>query len=422
MQTISAFLSAEDEWSPMPLAANAGKSFIGSYVLGMGFTMSLEEAQAHIARDARNAEVLFPYLNGEDLNSHPQQLASRWVINFWDWPLDRSIEDEVWASADERQRGLWLREGRVPADYPGRVAADFPDLLRTIETAVKPERQRRDEQGNFALRSPLPQRWWHYADKRPALYHAIGRGGMFARHPEGWSAPSSGIGRVMVNARVTRHFTPSFCTFEPVFHEKVVVLVLDTYAELALMNSSLVQAWVWNFSSTMKRDLNFSPSDCFETLPFPLTLPEQLESLGVELSRQRAACMTTRNVGLTEFNNAVHDPSEQSAEIRKFRECIRQIDELVVAAFGWPNNSLGHGFHQQGHLPAGDDVRFTLSEVARLDVLRRLSKLNRQRYKEEQDAARGLEAAQAEHAAPRKLAGRSAAKKAAATGAQTPLF
>lgn len=88
--TISAFLSSEDEWSPKPLQASTGKSFQGSIVLGMGFTMSSEEAQAHIAVDKKNEEVLLPYLNGEDLNSHPQQQASRWVINFWDWPLDRA--------------------------------------------------------------------------------------------------------------------------------------------------------------------------------------------------------------------------------------------------------------------------------------------------------------------------------------------
>ena len=32
----------------------------------------------------RNAEVLFPYLNGEDLNQRPDASASRWVIDFND--------------------------------------------------------------------------------------------------------------------------------------------------------------------------------------------------------------------------------------------------------------------------------------------------------------------------------------------------
>src|SRR5690606_21220023 len=77
---------------PYRLKANEGKSFIGSYVLGMGFVMSPEEAQALIAKDPRNRDVLLPYLNGEDLNSRPDQSPSRWVINFRDWPLDRSAE------------------------------------------------------------------------------------------------------------------------------------------------------------------------------------------------------------------------------------------------------------------------------------------------------------------------------------------
>ncbi|MGW7595373.1 Eco57I restriction-modification methylase domain-containing protein, partial [Streptomyces rubiginosohelvolus] len=67
---------------PYRLAANAGQSFIGSYVLGKGFILQPEAAQALIEKDPRNEEVLFPYLNGEDLNSRPDCSASRWVINF----------------------------------------------------------------------------------------------------------------------------------------------------------------------------------------------------------------------------------------------------------------------------------------------------------------------------------------------------
>ncbi|MCO5303457.1 MAG: hypothetical protein M9923_09640 [Phycicoccus sp.] len=48
----------------------------------MGFVLDVDEAQEWIAADARNADVLFPYLNGEDLNSRPDASASRWVIDF----------------------------------------------------------------------------------------------------------------------------------------------------------------------------------------------------------------------------------------------------------------------------------------------------------------------------------------------------
>ena len=53
----------------------------------MGFVLEPEEAQRLIEKDPRNKDVLFPYLNGEDLNSRPDQSPSRWVINFFDWPL-----------------------------------------------------------------------------------------------------------------------------------------------------------------------------------------------------------------------------------------------------------------------------------------------------------------------------------------------
>ena len=70
---ITSFLTEPGAVSGPPhrLAANAGKSFIGSYVLGMGFVLEPEEAQRLIEKDPRNRDVLFPYLNGEDLNSRP---------------------------------------------------------------------------------------------------------------------------------------------------------------------------------------------------------------------------------------------------------------------------------------------------------------------------------------------------------------
>jgi hypothetical protein len=92
---ITAFLTVpgKSAGKPFRLVANEGKSFIGSYVLGMGFVLTPEEAQALIAKDPKNKDVLFPYLNGDDLNSRPDQSPSRWVINFFDWPLDADHDD-----------------------------------------------------------------------------------------------------------------------------------------------------------------------------------------------------------------------------------------------------------------------------------------------------------------------------------------
>ena len=59
------------------------------------------------------------------------------------------------------------------------------------------------------------------------------------------------------------------------------------------------------------------------------------------------------------------------------------MDQAVVAAYGWQDPGLGHGFHKTKQ---GD--RFTISETARREVLDRLLELNHQRYAEE--VAQGL--------------------------------
>lgn len=414
--TISAFLTAEDEWSPKPLQANAGKSFIGSYVLGMGFTMSPEDAQSHITRDARYAEVLFPYLNGEDLNSHPQQQPSRWVINFWDWPLDRTIEDGTWAGADERQRLQWLREGRVPTDFSGRVAEDFPEVLNIVRRLVKPDRDKN-------TRRERREKWWHFAEKCPALYHAIGRGMAFARHPAGWTANEVAPSYVIAFAQTSKTKYPHIIRTNLVFDQKVVVIASSDFAHFAVLSSSIHYAWVHVNGSRMKTDAVYTPSDVYETFPFPEVIDSSaLRSLGRELHEFRQSVLERHSFGLTQLYKLVHSPDSSDAGIERVRQIHRAIDLEVVSAYGWSDITLDHGFHDAGYVIDPDKLRYTVAETVRFELMRRLSSLNRQRFEEEQAASRSLEAAQAELATPRKRAGRPAVKNTAAPSAQTPLF
>lgn len=418
--TISAFLSAEDEWSPKPLEANVDKSFQGSIVLGMGFTMTPEEAQAHIERDPRNAEVLFPYLNGEDLNSDPRHRASRWVINFWDWPLDRSVEVGSWSTADERQRELWLRDGSVPADYPAKVASDFPELLSIVRRLVKPDRDKNS-------RRERREKWWQFAEKCPALYHAIGRGGAFARHPDGWNESNQtdlSVRGPLVCTRVSKYLNFAWVTEHAVFTLDLFIFALtDTEDAFPVLQSSIHDCWVRRTSSSHETRLRYAATDCFETFPFPSSVSSSLRDLGLRFYEARSSYMRNQGVGLTRFYNAFHSPERSDDTLASLRALSEQIDIEVLAAYGWRDISPEHGFHAVESLPENDRVRFTLSETARFEVLRRLAALNRQRYREEQERAQSLHAVLEERAAaPRRRAGRPAAKNTSATTAQTPLF
>ena len=87
VKRISAFLLANDNHlDPKRLAANSGKSFQGSMVYGMGFTFEdslqadedtpgapspIGSMERLIAENPKNAEVIVPYIGGEEVNNSP---------------------------------------------------------------------------------------------------------------------------------------------------------------------------------------------------------------------------------------------------------------------------------------------------------------------------------------------------------------
>jgi len=98
--------------------------------------------------------------------------------------------------------------------------------------------------------------------------------------------------------------------------------------------------------------------------------------------------------------NRFHADTERDPRIEGLRALQRELDLAVARTYGWDDLDLEHGFREVPYLPENDRVRFTISEAARIEVLRRLSELNRQRYEEE--VARGLHGSKATGSATRK--------------------
>jgi hypothetical protein len=326
--------------NPYPLKQNAGKSFIGSYVLGMGFVVTTEQAQALIDKDPRNKDVLFPYLNGEDLNNNPEQKPSRWVINFFDWSEEK--------------------------------ARSYPDCFEIVERLVKPERQRwqKDKEGNdivgtYALRKPLPQKWWIYGEKRPALYETISK-----------------VDQVMAMNRHSKHMIISIVDKGIVYSEATIVFALKGYSEFAFLSSSIHDIWAWKNSSTMGvSTLRYSASNAFETFPFPSLNDTKLDLIGYSLFNLRKKIMSERQIGLTEFYNQFNNPI---VDLVQFREIHCEIDKFVLSAYGWNDIQLKHDFYEVDYLPENDRVRFTIHINARKEILKRLLLLNHKQHTEEQ--------------------------------------
>lgn len=303
---------------PYRLAANDGIAVQGSVVLGMGFTINPELAEELIRRDSRNAEVLFPYVNGQDLNSRPDCSASRWVINFHDWPL-------------ERARG-------------------YRDIFQIAEREVRAERLK----SSYKIYRDY---WWQYARRGPERLSAM-----------------AGLHRVMVLAQVSRTAMPVFVAARQVFSHKTIVFATDNAAMLALMSSAPHYWWAITRSATMKADLSYSPTDVFLTFARP-TPTDAMRELGDQLSARRLELMQARQAGLTKTYNLVHDPRCVDADIGELRHLHQRIDSSVAQAYGWEDIDLDHGFHE-----TRQGTRYTVGPVVRQEILDRLLELNHERY------------------------------------------
>lgn len=324
--------------SPQSLIANVGRAFIGSYVLGTGFVLTPSEAATLLARNPKYKAVLFPYLNGEDLNTRPDQRATRWIINFFDWPLSRA---------------------EAPAQYDGPVAEDFPDCLEIVVARVKPDRLKLGEKQDSSAKG-YAKFWWQYARKGLELYATVGA-----------------ADRVFVRARISP--VHALCQVEggQVFNEKTVVFA-GGFSEFAVLQSCIHELWVVTYSPTMgETTISYTPQGCFETFPFP-TPTASAASVAAPYHDLRGHIMLARQEGLTKTYNRVNNPGEQSKDIVDLRTLQVQMDQAVAAAYGWSDLDLGHGFHE-----TKQGMRFTLSEPARRTVLDRLLALNHQRYAEE---------------------------------------
>lgn len=343
---------------PHRLDANRELSFIGSFVLGMGFVLECSEAESLLKRGPRLREVIEPYLNGEDLNNRPDHSPSRYVINFRDWPVDREGEG-TWVGAPPAEQKQFMRSVHAPRDYPHPVASDYPEALSIVEERVRPERQRRRPDGTFALRRPLPERWWQYADKRPALYRSL-----------------SLLHRALGVSLVSKHLFFSWVLPPIVASHATALFAVEDDGFLALLESGLHFEWVRKYQSNL-RDTSgnrYTPSDCFETFPLPESR-SSLDGLGKRLDESRRESCVRRQIGLTALYNLFHNRACEDEDIRSLRSIKTDIDRATLEAYGWGDLVPRHGFNR---LAEGE--RFTMQDELRAEILDRLLTLNHARH------------------------------------------
>jgi hypothetical protein len=364
VETITAFLfhrGGHDD--PARLAANAGKSFQGSIVLGMGFTFDdtdakgvatpIADMERILAEHPEYREVIFPYIGGEEVNTSSTHAHHRYTINFGE-------------RSEEECRRRW------------------PELMAIVEAKVRPERieAARKSKSSHGRRAAI---WWEHYHHAKELYAAI-----------------AGLDRVLVISYVGQQAAFAFLPRKMLFAGTLIVFPFETDAAFCALQARPHEIWARFFGSSLEDRLRYTPSDCFETFPFPENWETHptLETVGRAYYDFRAALMVKNGEGLTKIYNHFHDPHDSDPEIEKLRALHADMDRVVLKAYGWPDIPtdceflLDYEIDEEEWGNRKKPYRYRWPDEVQAEVLARLLELNAQRARAE--ASFGATAAAAE--------------------------
>ena len=339
---ITAFLfdQGTDE-NPYELRANDECSFVGSYPLGMGFTFddtdkkgvasSIATMRELIALNPRNAEVIKPYIGGDELLTDPLHRHHRFIIDFG-------------AASEEDATTTW------------------PSLVQVVRERVKPVRDKDKDESRRRF-------WWRFTRRSAPLYIAI-------RNHQ----------RVLAFAQTGANFAPAFLANGSVYDQTLIVFALQSSAAFGVLQSLPHDIWAAFFGPTMKDDRRYAPSDAFQTFPFPERWAHDfdVQQSAFELFEKRREIMAAQNEGLTKTYNRFHDERDNGAGTMALRRLHAKLDRAVLNAYGWRDIPEHRSFERAWIDESGKEfVRYTWPTGTHDTVLARLLELNAERHAEE---------------------------------------
>lgn len=312
-------------WEPADLIQNKGRAFQGSNILGKGFVLEPEEAEALLRKEAKSVEIIRKFLRGEDFVDSPKQEAKKLIIDFGGMPLSKDT---------------------TPVNYSGPVAEDYRECLSRIIEKVKPERA-------LQKRKPYRERWWQYAERCISLYTAI-----------------SGLSRVIFQPSPSKHLAFCFVDSDQVFSGPHTVIAADDFCTLGVLISSVHAEWCWAFCSTMPSgSRRYNPSD-FLKFPFPGS-PGQVAKIAEVFDARRCEFMREHSIGVGAFMNMLHDERCADSRVLDFRSTLKELDNAIFKAYGWSDLEVEHEFRV-----IGKGKRLGLAPNLAKEVINRLKSLN----------------------------------------------
>ncbi|MBB2770696.1 UNVERIFIED_ORG: hypothetical protein GGE11_001609 [Mycolicibacterium obuense] len=228
-----------------------------------------------------------------------------------------------------------------------------PEPFAWVAERVRPHREK------LVQKPKLVARWWRYERDAKAMREAVAR-----------------LDEVLVLALVSKFVMPVRVPTGQVFVHSLGIFATDSFAEQAILSSVIHQLWAITYGSTLETRVRYTPTDVIETFPRP-KVTASLERIGRALESERREIMLRRNLGLTKLYNIVHDAEAADTmdkDAARLRALHVELDEAVVAAYGWSDIRLDHGFHTYRQVEG-----FSVSPAARVEILDRLLEENHRR-------------------------------------------
>lgn len=284
--TPSLTAEGDDAWQPQALTANKGLCFQGPIPVGDGFLIDDATAAALLAHtEAEYAEVVRPYVIGEDVATRVGQDPSRWAIDFG----DRALE----------------------------AAMKYPAALDIVRRDVKPIR-------DTNARKVRREQWWKFGEKALGMRSAL--------------AP---LARFVVGTATGKRLSLAWQEAAVCPSNLVNVFTFDDDYSMGVLLSRAHDAWAWAQSSTLKGDLRYTPTSVFATFPWPQPTEAQREAIAYAsrtLYARRSELCSEHQVGLTKLYNLMDEGG--FADLKALHKLL---DEAVTAGYGWPKSAAQDG-------------------------------------------------------------------------------
>lgn len=291
----SSLSSSFDVSKAEPLVANQKpkRVFQGQNPVSRGFFLTAAEANALVAQDPKSAEVVFPYMIGDDLVA--KGAPGKFVIDF---AQRDQFEARSYQAAFERVKRLVMPE--VVAKAEDEKAKSGKETTRWTR---------------------MVKRWWQFRDYQPGTMSSIAT-----------------IPRYVSCARVTKR--PIFEFIDSRIHPDTMLIVFpmaDDYS-FGIIQSSIHFEWFKARCSSLKGDFRYTSDTVFDSFPWPQSpTRKQLEAVAreaVALRQLRREVMAKMDWSLRDLYRTLEEPGSNP-----LRDAQARLDLAVRAAYGMPKDA-----------------------------------------------------------------------------------